>query len=247
MHGAALTDAVRAADGFIAAKPAPDQIAVVAVASQTKTLATFSADPSNADAALHGLGIDPHYGTVLWDAITAAADALRAEGLPGRTIILVSDGQETRSRATLTDAIKAAQAAHAAIYTVGVPDITYMPRPLQQLAAATGGRFYQALSTAELPGIYAAIGDELRRTWLLSYATAARPGDTVRLNVESSGTDATATINLPARLGTGVHKGGSQPMLILAFVLAASLLLTAATIAIRNFRVPRWRSSADDF
>ena len=247
MHGRTLADAVRAAHDFVDAKPPSDQVAVIAVASAALTLADFAADPSTADAVLRGLAIDPQYGTVLWDGVSSAADALRKHGLPGRTIILVSDGQNEKSRVTLAQAIAAAQRAHAAVYTVGIPDITYAPRPLQQLAAATGGRFYPALSTAELPSIYAAIGAELRRSWLLSYATAARPGDTLRLDVGSSGAHATTTTTLAPRLGAKAQGSSSQVLTLVVLVLTASVLLAGAAIAIRNLGLPRWRPPADDF
>ena len=194
---------------------------------------------------MQGLTIDSRYGTVLWDAIRSAADTLRTHGLLGRTIILVTDGQETTSKTTLQEAIHAAQTAHTAIYTVGIPDTTYTPKPLRQLAAATGGRFYPALSTAQLPSIYAAIGAELRRSWLLSYDTAARPGDTLKLQVESAGARATATTTLSPKLATPGNGGFSRTLLILMLILTGGLLLAGAAFAYRNFRLPRLHS--DDF
>jgi len=245
MHGRALADAVQAARDFVTAKPAADQIGVITVSSQAQTLADFSSDGSSAAAALQGLAIDTRYGTVLWDAIRTAADTLRAHGLLGRTIILVTDGQETTSKTTLREAVQAAQAAHAAIYTVGVRDSTYTPLPLQQLAAATGGRFYPALRTAQLPSIYAAISAELRRSWLLSYATAARPGDTLKLEVESAGTRATTTTTLSHQLANPDKASSSETLLTLTLILTAGLLLAGLTFAYRNLRLPRLHT--DDF
>jgi len=74
--------------------------------------------------------MDTEYGTKLWDANRQAANGLRGNGLPGRTIIMVTNGQDTTSKTTLQDPIKAARAAHVCGYTIGTPDSTHEPNPL---------------------------------------------------------------------------------------------------------------------
>jgi len=226
MHGATLRDAIRAAEVLIAAKPAPDQISVITAGSEAVSQAGFSSQASDADAALTGLGVDPVRGTVLWDAVVLAAKSLRALGLPGRTVIMVTDGQETTSRATLDDAIAAAKAAGAAVYTVGIPDVTFDPGPLRRLAAETGGRFYRASSSAALPGIYSAIGAELRRTWRLEFDTAARPGDMLNLDVRDGGERAASSVRIP---GSGSRSGGGSSFVLLS---VASLLALVAVVGV---------------
>jgi tight adherence protein B len=53
------------------------------------------------------------------------------------------------------------------------------------LAEKTGGRYAGARGTADLRAVYAALAEELRRTWQLSYVTSARPGE--KLEVEAAG------------------------------------------------------------
>jgi VWFA-related protein len=247
MHGAALASATRAAEAFVADKPPPDQISVITAGSQATTLADFSALPDSAAAALRGLTIDTRYGTVLNDAVVLAAQSLRAHGLSGRAIILVSDGQETTSRATRQAAIQAARAAGAPIYTIGIPDQTYMPKPLRELAAGTGGRFIAAPSTAALPSIYRAIGAELRRTWRLNFVTAARPGDTLKLEIRTDGQRVTVTTHLAvdsSKSGRGL--GG---MVLLTFsVLLAGALLVALVVSLRSSTLlHHWRRQESDY
>ena len=84
-----------------------------------------------------------------------------------------------------SEAIESARAANVAVYPIGIESKSFRPAPLERLAAATGGRYIGAQGTAALQGIYAALAEELRRTWQLSYMTAARPGE--RLAISAAG------------------------------------------------------------
>jgi VWFA-related protein len=242
MHGQALAQAIRAARVFIAAIPNPDQISVIGVASQALNLSSFSDGHDAADEALSSLSVDRRYGTTLWDALVLAANQLRKHGLPGRTIILVTDGQQTTSKATLRQAIRAAQSARARIYTVGIPDRSFTPTPLIELARATGGRYYRAPSAPALVGIYRSIAAELDRTWQLQFLTATRPGDTLKLTVRGGGAFAHASKALPSDLGSATSTG--SPFLVLTVALIAVIGGLAAillTPIVRRMRPARWR------
>ena len=62
---------------------------------------------------------------------------------------------------------------------IGIESPSFRPAPLQRLAEKTGGRYVGASGTKALQAIYAALAEELRRTWQLSYFTSAVPA-TVR-------------------------------------------------------------------
>jgi len=227
MHGKPLAEAVAAAQTFIQAKPNADQIAVVAFASQAVSLSDFSNSTSDASDALSGLRIDPNYGTVLYDAIIQAAQELRAHGLPGRVVILVTDGQETTSKATLNQTIRAARAARAAIYVIAIRSGTFLPMHLRDLARQTGGRYSQAPTRAALDGIYRQIGAELRRTWEIQYATAARPGDLIRLEASAGPARGTFTERLPG-LPAAQPSSGLPVSLIVGLVVVIGVLAGVA-------------------
>ncbi len=95
-----------------------------------------------------------------------------------RVLVLVTDGQEVSSKASLDDAIAAANDARVTVYPIGIESASFKPGPLKRLAAETGGRYSGAAGTASLQAVYAALAQELRRTWQLTYFTTARPGDT---------------------------------------------------------------------
>jgi Mg-chelatase subunit ChlD len=115
MDGQPLADAVAAARTFIAAKPPEDRIAVATVATEPVLLTNFSTATIDADTALRSIQVDSVEGTKLYDSVVLAANTLAAEPLPSRVVIVVTDGNETRSEASLNEAIIAAQDAGSAV------------------------------------------------------------------------------------------------------------------------------------
>jgi tight adherence protein B len=192
MIGQALRDASAAARQFVGSKPAQDRIAVVAVGKKAVQLTSFSSNPAEADAALRTIEVDTVRGTALYDGILVATQALAADVNPTRVLILLTDGQEVSSDASLEQAIASAREAHVTVYAIGIESPSFRPAPLQRLAEKTGGRYVGASGTEDLKQIYAALAEELRRTWQLSYVTSARPGD--RIEIEAAGVHAESIV-----------------------------------------------------
>jgi VWFA-related protein len=174
MLGRAMQDATAAARSFVRSKPASDRIAIVAVGKQAFQLTPFSSGTSEADSALRGLEVDKVRGTALYDAVILSSDLLASDVHQSRVVVLVTDGQEVSSKASLDDAIAAANKARVTVYPIGIESASFKPGPLKRLAAETGGRYSGAAGTASLQAIYASLAQELRRTWQLTYFTTAR-------------------------------------------------------------------------
>ncbi len=224
MAGASLRNAVAAAQTFVDQKLGADRIAVVAFGRHAVTLGSFSPAAADADSALSGIQVDSVSGTALYDAVVAAAAQLSKNGTAGRVIILLTDGHDVSSTATLADAVAAARAAHAAVYPIAIASHDFDPVPLQQLALQTNGTYHRATTSAALRSVYASIADELARTWQLDYVTAARPGDHVSLVTTSSQGTANAALAIPASYGTGPESSPSS-------LLPSPLYSTGGTIA----------------
>jgi tight adherence protein B len=181
MAGTSLADATAAARAFVAAKDPSDRVEIVGFGHRAIALTRFSSSTTDATAALQQLGVDTTQGTALWDAIALAARGLENEYEPGHVIVVVTDGRDVSSAASFEEAVAAAHAARAAVYTIGIAGREFTPGPLRALAAQTGGSYLQASSTAQLAALYTSIGHALAGTWQLRYSTAARPGDSLRL------------------------------------------------------------------
>lgn len=180
MRGRPFAEALTAAKSFVGSAGAKDAVGVVAFGKDALGLGSLSS-ASDAQSALDGLTVDSQSGTALYDAIVMAAGNLAADTRPGRAIVVVTDGADVSSSHSLADAIAAARAARAAVYTIGIGGPSFTATALKALAGATGGSYRQAARAADLATLYRSLSDELDRTWQLSYVTAARPGATIHL------------------------------------------------------------------
>jgi tight adherence protein B len=235
MKGKPLGEAVAAARRFIGAAPQGDRIAVTTFATKPLFLSGFSADSSEAFAALGSIKVDPKQGTTLYDDLVLAAGKQTRVPFAGRVIIMVTDGNETRSKASLDDAIAAAQAAQSAVYVIAIESPQFNPDPLKEIAEKTGGRYFGTSSSEGIAEVYATIARELARTWRIQYVTAARPGDRITLTASmvGEGSDAevvaiprgkTPGLAEPSKLVPKDAYGPSGP-LALAIAVAALVLL----------------------
>jgi len=118
-------------------------------------------------------------GTALYDAIYRAChDELNRghEDRPvRRAIIVVSDGEDNQSQYSEAQAIEMAQRAEVIVYAISTDDSGLILRGdtiLQQLADATGGRAFFPYKTKEIKNSFAAIEDELRSQYIVSYHPA---------------------------------------------------------------------------
>jgi len=214
MAGASMKNAAAAADNFVTTKPATDAIGVVAFGSSALTLTSFSTSTIDADGALRSVSVDPHSGTALYDAVVLASNELAAQPARGRVIILLTDGKDVSSSATLSKAIAAAQSAHVAVYPIAIAGPEFTPGPLRQMASATGGTFFRASSSSSLTQVYSTIASQLARTWRINYLTSARPGDSVKLRVTVPGQGAAARdVRVP--VGPGGASAPSGPSRLL--------------------------------
>jgi tight adherence protein B len=236
MTGAALVNAKSAARTFVHRKHGSDRIAVVAFGRRAVQLTGFSTSSAEAEGVLGGLSVAGRSGTALYDAVVQAAQSLRASPLAGRVIVVLTDGSDVSSHATLEAAVTAARRAGASVYPIGIEGPDFNPTALKALAHGTNGTYYGAGSSAALAQIYASIAAELDSTWRLGYDTTARPGDAIRLRVSLQGVGSTDhTVTVPATFGSPepAPSNGLFPSVAYSAIgtLVMSLLIGAIVLA----------------
>ena len=115
-------------------------------------------------------------GTALYDAIYRAChDKLLKEqsDRPSRkALIVLSDGDDNQSEYSLAQAVEMAQRAEVIIYAISTDDsglILRGDKNLDKLASATGGRAFFPFKMKDIKNSFAAIEDELRSQYVVSY------------------------------------------------------------------------------
>jgi Ca-activated chloride channel homolog len=119
-------------------------------------------------------------GTAIYDAIYRACKDKFLKDRPDhptrKAIVIVSDGEDNQSEYTRAQAIEMAQRAEVIIYAISTDDsglILRGDKVLEQLAEATGGRAFFPFKMKDITHSFAAIEDELRSQYVVSY----RPAD----------------------------------------------------------------------
>jgi Ca-activated chloride channel family protein len=115
-------------------------------------------------------------GTALYDAVYRACKEKLLTGKSDhpvrKALIVISDGEDNQSEVSRAQAIEMAQRAEVIIYTISTDDSGLILRGdqvLQQLADATGGRAFFPYKMKDISHSFAAIEDELRSQYVVSY------------------------------------------------------------------------------
>ena len=154
-----------------------DRVFVMGFNSHTQLAQDFTDDYSRLYWAVHRLHNGG--GTALYDAIYRACKEKlvkdRNERPVRKAIIVVSDGEDNQSEMTRAQAIEMAQRAEVIIYAISTDDsglVMRGDRVLEQLAEATGGRAFFPFKMKDITHSFAAIEDELRSQYIVSYKPA---------------------------------------------------------------------------
>jgi tight adherence protein B len=197
MRGKPLAAAVDAAETLIGQKPARSEAAVFGFAETPYLIHSWSANAATFDASLQSIA--PSAGTSIWDAVGMASQSVGDRDGVSRALVLLTDGLDTTSGATITDAVNAARSVHARIFVVGLPGASGNRVDLDRLVAETGGKFVQVRSLDQLHGVYASLATELSRQYVLTYASQLRgTGRPVTVDVRVAGLSAQVHYTIPS-------------------------------------------------
>ena len=151
--------------------------------------------------------------TSLYDALIAGLDHLRFGTRARKALVVISDGGDNASQATLPQVLARARDSNAAIYTVGIYDETDLeknPGVLKSLARTTGGERFLPRSPGELMQACERIARDIRSGYTLGYVPPDRDGAYHRVRVEIGPGDA-RRLSVRTRPGYFAAGRNSQP------------------------------------
>lgn len=199
-----LKDEQEAARAFVASvlRPAQDAAAILSFTGILRLEQPLTGDVALLNAAIERLRVEHTINspecadddvpeeaklrcyTAVWDAVALTVREVLSK-TPERTrraIILLSDGDDTKSRLRLHHAAEEAVRGNAVVYSIGIRDRKFptgdMRRDyLRRVAEETGGRAFFPKNRADLAAAFAQIEQELRSQYLLSYTPTNRAHD----------------------------------------------------------------------
>ncbi len=187
-----LPEAVRAARGFFKFLTPRDRGTVVTFNDRPALKVPFTNNPEVLADGLANLTADGE--TAIHDALIYTLHYF--SGLKGRRVlILLTDGDDSKSKYGFDETLDYARRTGVAIYTVGLslPTNAALARShLQKLADETGGRSFYIDRASELERIYGQVQEELRAQYVIAYQSSAPTGDafrTVEVKVKRPGVE----------------------------------------------------------
>jgi tight adherence protein B len=192
MEGEKIARAKAAADGFVRAMRPDDRIGLVAFSDQPQVLQQLTTEHQRVRGSISRLVASGD--TALNDAIVQASALLaKEEPQRQRNLVVVSDGKDDGSTATLDQAIAAAKRADVFIDTVSLPGGEQDPEALGKLATGTGGTAFAVNNADELEKQLASIRQTLASQYVVDMTLPAGLGSRVdfQLTVRANGAEGT--------------------------------------------------------
>jgi len=118
-------------------------------------------------------------GTLLFDAVVKASNDVLKNQKNRKAMVVLSDGGENGSTASLMDAIEAAQRADTLIYSILFSDSSFGGGDgrgiLQRLSKETGASYWEVSKKHGIEDIYQSIEEELRSQYSMGFVSDRPP------------------------------------------------------------------------
>ena len=196
MFGKRIQDARAAVDRFLFdLLDASDEFFILAFNHQPRTLTRWTHDAEDVRRALAGL--KPFGGTAAYDAVIESLPMIARRGRQRAALLIISDGADTASTATIRDVRSALHRSDAFVYAIAIDssdrraiNTRVNPQALREITAESGGRTEIVTSAAELNDATARIAEELNSQYVLGYTSPrGADGQFHSIRVRVSGTE----------------------------------------------------------
>ena len=196
MFGKRMDDARSAVDKFLFELLDPaDEFFLMAFNHRPRPLTGWTREQGDVRHALAGLR--PSGGTAIYDAIMDALPLIEKRNRQRAAILVISDGADTASNATLRELRPALHRSDAFVYAIAIdsPDrqpinTRVNPAALREITAESGGRTEIVQNSAQLDEAAARVAEELNSQYVIGYTSPrGADGQFHSLRVRTPGTD----------------------------------------------------------
>ena len=196
MYGKRIEDARAAVERFLFELLDPaDEFFLTAFNHAPRPLTGWTREQRDVQRALAGLR--PSGGTAIYDAIISAMPLIEHRNRQRAAILVISDGADTASTATMRDVRSALLRSDAFAYAIAIDsperqpiNTRINPQTLREITGESGGRTEVVQNTADLQQATARIAEELNHQYLLGFtSTRGADGKFHSLRVRMPGSD----------------------------------------------------------
>jgi len=211
--GAAHAAAQAAAKQFVDSLPQHVQIELISFGDTATVRQDFTTNKGAIDSAIDALTVSGN--TALYDAVVLGAHELSRQQSGQHNIVLFTDGDDTRSKASLTDAENAIRDANAPTTGVLLKTSSVNGSALQAITnTVKGGRFLQVTDRAQLASSFQQASQSIASQYVLSYPSTATTPKQLNLVVTTNfggqtASDSSVVLN---QRGTVSPPGGNGPV-----------------------------------
>ncbi|HUG31495.1 MAG TPA: type II secretion system F family protein, partial [Acidimicrobiia bacterium] len=188
MAGEPIESARQAALSFVDQMPAEVRLGVIGFGSTPEVLAPLGEDRESSLSALEELDVAGE--TALYDAVIVALEQF-VEDRRRHTVVLLSDGGDTVSDASLEEATARLVASGVQLHVVELQSPESDSAALQQLGSAGNGSVVPVSDPAALAEVYGEIAAQLVHRYQVIYTSESY--GTTQLDITASTTEASAT------------------------------------------------------
>ena len=176
--GDKIARAKDAAVAFLKTSNPDDEFYLLTFADQPSLDEEFTSDVSQIQNRLVYKGAKGS--TTLYDAVYLGLEKMKQAHHPKKAMLLITDGEDTRSRYSLVNVRHAVKESDVQIYAIGIVSSYYSDfaqgrsgrSVLEEMTEVTGGKAYFPNSVYELEDICTKIAVELKNQYVLGYASS---------------------------------------------------------------------------
>ena len=197
MRGGAMASAKGAARAFTVSLPSSVPVRLIGFGTEPDVKTPLTGNDDVLARAISNLEATGE--TALYDAVLSAVAQEEKATKARRALVVLSDGGDTASEATLREAATALKARTLDLYVVSLETTESDSRALRTIAKASGGRVVSASDPSALEGVFRQVASQLVNRYELSFESTG--GGTTELDVSLTAGGITAAskrlIDLP--------------------------------------------------